>query len=117
MNSGWWYEDVTGEIEESFPEILKIKPASISANGGEVSPISCELVLDKFSANHICYASQRVSSNANTRYFTVLIVEKDSNKARFFEGSQYLLLKGKPTKVGRDIYPGIPKAASDNLGG
>ena len=111
MGSGWWYSDAMGPLKVSMIQQFHDKPKSpmVIDKKTSVSPVGCEIILgaEGSLANKLCYASQRVSSNGNARYFAALIVEKDAHIARYFTGAEYMLVNGKPAEVGRDVYPNI----------
>lgn len=117
MGSGWWYSDATGMPSEHLIAQINASKTILTLSSGEsLEKINCATISDS-NGEDFCYATQRLSGNGNSRIFLALWVSKDYKHARFFEGARYMLLKGRPTEVGRDIYPGIPKVASDNLGG
>ena len=109
MGAGWWYSDATGVLSDDYRALLAntSEPVRV-AQYGSVVKTSCLDALGEEMPTYDCYASQRLSSNANTRTFTVLTVERNTYKARFFQGSQYMLVGGKPMDVGTGSYRNLP---------
>lgn len=97
QNSGWWYEDATGDLKREICDEMRGKPKKIAFNTSEgiieLYKVSCHL----FGSNekNLCYASQRMAVNGNSRYVDILINTGECG-ARYFAGSKMTLIDNKP---------------------
>ena len=107
MNGGSWYSDATGTLDQasckvvtegedklSFPQKQGGKIATIS-----VYKISCETLGQDIKG--VCYASQSMTGNGNTRYAKIVIAD-ECKTARYFEGSKYIIRDGEVEGVTKD---------------
>jgi hypothetical protein len=100
QSSGWWYEDATGDLKREICDEIRGKAEKITFKTSEketgLYKVNCQLFgIDE---KNICYASQRLSANGNSRFVNILINTGECG-ARYFSGSKVNLIDDKPHVV------------------
>ncbi len=114
QNSGWWYSDAIGELNHDICNSAKSSASllRVKLDNNEsvmLKKAACSLFGEYDESKH-CYAVQFLSSNFNTRYFYVLIIDETCKQSRYFHGSKVILKNGVPLVIDSiDKIDGIPE--------
>lgn len=111
MGSAYWYSDATGPLAPAIAQAVRAGAGRVTIVQSptrtiRVPRVDCAVIVDTPAR---CYATQWRAANGNTRYFVALIVQENSDRARYFHGSQAVLRHGAVEKTGHAPAAGIPE--------
>lgn len=112
QGSGWWFSQAEGTLTPELCTKILAKAPQLSINADTrtlvtVNVLNCEIL--GLNNKAICYASQKLASNGNSRYVTVLATDAYCKDALYFTGSKASIKNGEPLRIDhwQEPYEGI----------
>ncbi len=118
MPQGWRYSYAKGGIKAAVCDQLSLNldslsvPIAYQAKPEILKKVDCAVLQED--NTHLCYASQRLTEDAGTRFITTLTTDSHCGDAHFYRGSKMLWENGLPVKINDWQKPvaGIPEVGN-----